>query len=148
MFDQAFFKLIVSGNFDEKYALDIAQMIDDILDSKPLADYQPIQPRALHLDAGRYVYQAPMPDENSKESATICYIYCGQSGDTYETAVLDLLDELVSEPFFNQLRTKEQLGYQVHANIKTYGKSSGLQFYIQGESNPTYATMRIDAFVH
>ncbi|KAJ1944023.1 metalloprotease [Kickxella alabastrina] len=127
MFDQKFFKLIVSGNFDEKDALDIAQMIDDTLDSRPLADYLSIQPRALHLDAGRY---------------------CGQSGDTYETAVLDLLDKLVSEPFFDQLRTKEQLGYRVHANIKTYGKSSGLQFYIQGESNPTYATMRIDAFVH
>ncbi|KAJ1937390.1 hypothetical protein GGF37_005229, partial [Kickxella alabastrina] len=39
MFGQTFFKLIVSGNFDEKDALDIAQMIDDTLDSRPLADY-------------------------------------------------------------------------------------------------------------
>ncbi|KAJ1888673.1 metalloprotease, partial [Kickxella alabastrina] len=112
MFDQTFFKLIVSGNFDEKDALDIAQMIDDTLDSKPLADYLSLQPRALNLDAGRYVYQAPMPDKNNKESATICYVYCGQSDDIYESAVLDLLDKLVSEPFFDQLRTKEQLGYR------------------------------------
>ncbi|KAI7834372.1 Metalloenzyme, LuxS/M16 peptidase-like protein [Kickxella alabastrina] len=142
MFGQTFFKLIVSGNFDEKDALDIAQMIDDTLDSRPLADYcQFGRARCISMPA-------PMPDKNSKESATICYVYCDQSGDTYETAVLDLLDKLMSEPFFDQLRTKEQLGYRVHANIKTYGKSSGLQFYIQGESNPTYATMRIDAFVH
>ena len=51
---------------------------------------------------------AKNPDEDN--AAVECYLQCCP-GDSYaDRAAVDLLDQILSEPAYNQLRTKEQLG--------------------------------------
>ena len=44
-------------------------------------------------------------------------------------------------------RTKEQLGYIVHAHIRRGGGIQGLQVVVQSGKHPTYVNHRIEAFL-
>ncbi|KAA8543659.1 hypothetical protein F0562_021595 [Nyssa sinensis] len=64
-------------------------------------------------------------------------------------AVVDLFDEIVEEPLFNQLRTKEQLGYVVDCSPRVTYRILGFCFRVQSsEYNPVYLLGRIDDFIN
>ncbi|PWA98419.1 insulinase (Peptidase family M16) family protein [Artemisia annua] len=64
-------------------------------------------------------------------------------------ALIDLLDEIIEEPFFNQLRTKEQLGYVVDCSPRVTYRILGLCFRVQSsEYSPVYLQGRIDKFIN
>ncbi|XP_047330594.1 nardilysin-like [Impatiens glandulifera] len=64
-------------------------------------------------------------------------------------ALIDLFDEIIQEPFFNQLRTKEQLGYVVDCSPRVTYRISGFCFRVQSsEYNPIYLQGRIDSFLN
>ncbi|KAH9668337.1 nardilysin-like [Citrus sinensis] len=63
-------------------------------------------------------------------------------------ALIDLFDEILEEPFFNQLRTKEQLGYVVECSPRVTYRVLGFCFCIQSSKyNPIYLQERIDNFI-
>ncbi|XP_057416399.1 nardilysin-like [Lotus japonicus] len=64
-------------------------------------------------------------------------------------ALIDLVEEIVKEPLFNQLRTKEQLGYVVDCSSRVTIRVLGFCFHIQSsEYNPVYLQGRIDNFIN
>ncbi|KAG8371571.1 hypothetical protein BUALT_Bualt13G0101800 [Buddleja alternifolia] len=64
-------------------------------------------------------------------------------------ALTDLFDEIVEEPLFNQLRTKEQLGYVVDCSLRVTYRILGFCFRVQSsEYNPVYLQGRIDNFIN
>lgn len=64
-------------------------------------------------------------------------------------AVIDLFDELVEEPLFNQLRTKEQLGYVVDCSARVTYRIMGFCFRVQSSDyDPVYLQGRIDNFIN
>jgi nardilysin len=64
-------------------------------------------------------------------------------------ALMDLFDEIVEEPFFNQLRTKEQLGYVVDCSPRVTYRILGFCFRVQSsEYDPVYLQGRIDNFIN
>ncbi|GFQ04195.1 insulin-degrading enzyme [Phtheirospermum japonicum] len=64
-------------------------------------------------------------------------------------ALTDLFDEIVEEPLFNQLRTKEQLGYVVDCSPRVTYRILGFCFRVQSsEYNPVYLQGRIDSFIN
>ncbi|KAL2470900.1 Insulinase (Peptidase family M16) family protein [Abeliophyllum distichum] len=64
-------------------------------------------------------------------------------------ALTDLFDEIVEEPLFNQLRTKEQLGYVVDCSPRVTYRILGFCFRVQSsEFNPVYLQERIDNFIN
>jgi secreted Zn-dependent insulinase-like peptidase len=63
-------------------------------------------------------------------------------------SILELLVHLISEPAFDQLRTKEQLGYIVHTSSKKIGPLCGLQMIVQSShKDPAYLDTRIELFL-
>ena len=42
-----------------------------------------------------------------------------------------LAEQLIATPFFNQLRTEQQLGYLVGSGYIPYNQHPGIGFYIQ-----------------
>jgi insulysin len=67
-------------------------------------------------------------------------------------AFLSIIHEILSERFFNQLRTKQQVGYIVRSNIKVYGNVEhllwGYSFLIlSSKFNPMDLRLRIKNFV-
>ncbi|KAG5514985.1 hypothetical protein RHGRI_036132 [Rhododendron griersonianum] len=64
-------------------------------------------------------------------------------------ALSDLFDEIVEEPLFNQLRTKEQLGYVVDCSPRVTYRILGFCFRVQSsEFNPVYLQGRIESFIN
>lgn len=58
-----------------------------------------------------------------------------------------LFVQIFNEPFFDTLRTAEQLGYLVTHGLREKGVLSGLRFMIQSERTPVYLDSRIEAFL-
>ncbi|KAJ1836683.1 metalloprotease [Coemansia sp. RSA 2711] len=57
-------------------------------------------------------------------------------------------DHIIDNPLFDQLRTKEQLGYVVAVFETSYDAGQMiLTFLAQSEANPAYLTQRIDKFI-
>ncbi|KAL3530974.1 hypothetical protein ACH5RR_010296 [Cinchona calisaya] len=72
-----------------------------------------------------------------------------ETGLTKLKALVDLFDEIVEEPLFNQLRTKEQLGYVVDCSPRVTYRIIGFCFRVQSsEYNPIYLQGRIDNFIN
>lgn len=62
--------------------------------------------------------------------------------------LMDLFEQMIQEPCFNQLRTKEQLGYRVDCGVRAKFKVFGFCFRVQSAKySPVFLEQRINAFV-
>ena len=97
------------------------------------------------IPLGRFNFNSP-PIENIN-SGIMVYYHLG-SIENQETRILGrLLGQILEEPFFDQLRTKEQLGYIVHCSYSEKNAAAGLVFLIQSERSPEYLNHRINEFL-
>lgn len=63
-------------------------------------------------------------------------------------ALLQLVSHLMAEPAFDQLRTKEQLGYIVNLSPSSAGDVQSLRVIVQSNSrDPLYLESRIESFL-
>lgn len=91
--------------------------------------------------------------KNKLETNSVVELYyqIGQEngGDSIKLKSLsDLFDEIVQEPLFNQLRTKEQLGYVVECSPRITYRVFGFCFCVQSAKyNPLYLQERLDNFI-
>jgi len=61
--------------------------------------------------------------------------------------VLEMLVQIITEPCFNILRTKEQLGYIVFSGLRRANGVQGLRIIVQSERHPAYVDDRIEQFL-
>jgi len=67
------------------------------------------------------------------------------AGRICDEALLELLAHLISEPAFDQLRTKEQLGYIVFTTVMKSGHFMGLRMIVQSShKDPVYLNQRVE----
>ncbi|KAJ2557636.1 metalloprotease [Coemansia sp. RSA 1933] len=141
-------QILVIGNFTEKEALEISDMVVKTLDSKPLPEYARCIYRSILHGPGSYVHHEKVPDEENVNSSVDLSIYTGMSDDKRERVVLDLVSLIVQEPYFDKLRTKEQLGYIIYGSDRKYiGGHMALRLLVQSETNPAYVLQRIEHFM-
>ena len=62
-------------------------------------------------------------------------------------ALLDLFCHLVDEPCFDQLRTKEQLGYVVNAGVRRSRGVQGFRVIVQSARGLDHVDQRIELFL-
>ena len=82
--------------------------------------------------------------------ATHCtemYLQCGLE-DTRANMLLELTAQILREPCFNVLRTREQLGYIVFSGVRRMYGVQGLRFIVQSEKTPAFLDGRILAFLN
>ncbi len=75
---------------------------------------------------------------------TSAHIFC-QS--THDNAILELLAQVIHEPCFDVLRTKEQLGYIVWSGVRRACGVQGLRVIVQSDRHPAYLDERIEHFL-
>ena len=127
---------LIQGNFDKDEALNIVSKIGDAIPFRPISESEyPPRLEALPLPISnartlptRVLVTEPNPaDENS-----VSYVMLQSLGATDKDHVLiELLSSIVDEPFYNELRTKQQLGYIVASGAKGIGESRTLSFIVQ-----------------
>jgi nardilysin len=83
-----------------------------------------------------------------ENSAIEVYFQCDPSHDAHARAVLDCVDQLVYEPCYDTLRTKEQLGYTVTSGPRLTHGISGFCVVVQsGVHGPVHLNSRVDVFL-
>jgi hypothetical protein len=157
------------GNIDEKGARQVMDVVDQhfLKPSRPLNDAEapkfksqmmPTKPEAAAI-FGDSVLEAPFPvryqelsfspsEENSAVEVTLQVgsdLSLGYEG----IAMFDLISHMAYNSAYNQLRTKEQLGYIVSASTKkTAGGAWGLMVVVQSSSvSPTVIEERIESWL-
>lgn len=86
-------------------------------------------------------------DESNVNSAIEYFIQICEATDVPSRARLSLVAQIMQEPCFDQLRTKEQLGYLVFSGIRKQIANMGLRFIIQSEKDTIYLENRIEEFL-
>ncbi|XP_037127776.1 insulin-degrading enzyme isoform X1 [Syngnathus acus] len=140
---------LLHGNITKESALGMIQMVEDTLiehaRTKPLLPSQLIRYREVQVpDGGWYVYQQR---NNVHNNCGIEIYYQTDMQTTHMNMLLELFCQIISEPCFNTLRTKEQLGYIVFSGPRRANGVQGLRFIIQSEKAPHYLESRIEAFL-
>ncbi|KAJ2541304.1 metalloprotease [Coemansia sp. RSA 1853] len=149
VFSAAYFKMLMVGNFEQTEAVDAALQVSQMLKSQLLPDHSHVPSQIVNIEPGHYIYRHMGEDTNMLNNAVVATFYCGMVTNPKDRTTMVLLLQIIKNQFYNQIRTKEQLGYNV--GITTHSYSSGklvLRLRVQGESNPTYLLQRIDRFVH
>jgi insulysin len=123
---------LIQGNLEKKEALQLLSTIDKALTFKPIPlEEYPLELKPLPLPTSKpfkMVISEPNPDNmNSASYAVIQSL----SEDPKEHVMMELLGSIVSEPFYENLRTKQQLGYIVSSGVRGLGKTRFLGFIVQ-----------------
>ncbi|KAG7298349.1 hypothetical protein JYU34_017951 [Plutella xylostella] len=139
---------LIYGNVSRERALRIATRLEEKLpkDAMPLLAQQLLLHRDVELDKGSS-YLRIVNNSVHKSSCASLYYACGGRAPR-EHAALELCAQLVAEPAFTQLRTKEQLGYIVFSGVRRSNGTQGLRLIVQGDRHSEYLEERIEAFLH
>lgn len=81
-----------------------------------------------------------------KNSCTEVF-YQTDTRSTESRMLLALLVQIISEPCFTTLRTKQQLGYIVFCGIQRHNSVEGLNIIVQSDRHPKCVEQIIDIFL-
>jgi insulysin len=88
-----------------------------------------------------------MLNDAHKLNAIEIYYQCFEQ--TLENnSLLELFCHLVTQPCFDQLRTKEQLGYTVGADTRRSHGVQGFCVFVQSSRELDHVNQRIESFLH
>ncbi|CUM65732.1 uncharacterized protein PRCAT00003380001 [Priceomyces carsonii] len=146
---------LIQGNFD----ILKAESIRDVIESKIShikaidSDYSSVRNvvrlQSYVLPSNRsFRYQMLLKDPENINSCIEYYIQISEDLNDVKVRVLtDLLSTIIHEPCFNQLRTKEQLGYVVFSGTRLTRTTLGFRILVQSERTTDYLEYRIADFL-
>lgn len=139
---------LVHGALDKEQVLDMFASVETILQPRPLQPSQFAGERSLMLPAGKkYVYQLPVRDPEDVNSAINYNTHICDVKNIPLRNRLALVAQIAQEPCFNQLRTREQLGYLVFSGVRRQLSQLAFRLIIQSERDPTYLENRVLEFL-
>ena len=133
---------LIQGNLDENEANSLVQKIEKTLTFKPISQDEypaelnplPLPPVPAKATPTRIVFSEPNPSNgNSAVYVTIQDL----SEEAKDHVMLELISSIIFEPFYQDLRTQQQLGYIVSSGIRANGKTRYLGFVVQSSVAPT-----------
>ena len=135
---------LANGNYSQQDALAMTELVKSTL----LADTTPTQVARARVaklqNAKPLLYHFPV---NHTDSAIVVY-YQGDSADVETRALFALANQIVSTPFYYQLRTQKQLGYSVFSYPFTIMDAPALSFVVQSpNTSAADLDQHIDAFI-
>ncbi|KAF8911060.1 Metalloenzyme, LuxS/M16 peptidase-like protein [Gymnopilus junonius] len=149
LLSQVSLRILAAGNMYKDEAIKIAEMAEEGLGASSLSSTE-LNDRCLILPKGsNFAYSTALPNVNQANSALTYFTYYGPVVDQKLRVTSALLTQIMSEPTFNVLRTREQLGYIVSCSSWTLPGSSekGVRIVVQSEKKPTHLEGRVEAFL-
>ena len=131
------------GNLDATLASEQASVIRDALTPRLTRDdIRELTPLAVSDEAS-----VLHPHSNREESLVMRY-FQGRNQTIEEQAMISVLAQWLDTPFYQQLRTEEQLGYIVNAGYLPLLEAPGLALVVQSpDVDSTTIAERMDAFM-
>ncbi|XP_016452343.2 nardilysin-like isoform X3 [Nicotiana tabacum] len=152
LLSQLYIEGLCHGNLLEEEALNISNIFRSNFSAQPLPSEMRHKEYVMCLPAAAdLVRDIRVKNKLETNSVVELYFQIEPEEDTSLIklkAVTDLFDEFVEEPLFNQLRTKEQLGYVVDCSARVTYRIMGFCFRVQSSDyDPVYLQGRIDNFI-
>ena len=141
-------EILCHGNIYKETALRITDLVETTLKPRALPPTQWQITRNLLLPPGHdCTYRRTLGDPANVNHCIEYYVFVGNNMDRILRAKLLLLAQLTDEVGFDQLRTKEQLGYIVFTGVRMQATTMGYRVIIQSERPTEYLEERINAFL-
>jgi secreted Zn-dependent insulinase-like peptidase len=100
------------------------------------------------LTTNKSLLEIPCMDKTEPNTAVEVYLQIGKDS-LNDRVLIDLLVHLMHEPLFDQLRTKEQFGYDVHCSARWTFGVMGLSFCVVSSSKSAHEiTARLERFLY
>ncbi|OWZ05767.1 Insulin-degrading enzyme [Phytophthora megakarya] len=151
IFRQVFCDILLYGNLNRTEAVNLAGVIVDQVRA-PQALSMPSSNkywigRQVKLSCGvNYIYKCVHPNPDNANCAVNCIYQIGVEN-YMDRAKLALFSQIVDEPLFDQLRTKEQLGYTVYSTPSRGNMVQSFKIVVQSNvAPPEFIQQRIDTF--
>lgn len=142
-------KALIQGNLDEQEAQSLVNQLDKTLGFKTIPESEiPAQLKPLRLPTPPNYTAGSKPsslkrtrlvvaEPNPVESNAASYVLVQSLGETAKDHVLiELISAIIEQPFYDDLRTKQQLGYIVSSGVRGLGKTRTLAFIVQSSVAP------------
>ncbi|SPO41170.1 related to STE23 - Metalloprotease involved in a-factor processing [Pseudozyma flocculosa] len=141
-------EVLAHGNLQRDEVQRVADESLATLQSRPINPAELVSQRSLLLPPGsNHVWTLPVTNDANINSALEYYCEVGDPSDVALRAKLSLLSQIAHEPAFDQLRTKEQLGYLVFSGGRRSVGSMGFRIIVQSERDAPYLESRVDSFL-
>lgn len=145
---QMHIELLAHGNIRKEDARRMTDLVESTLKPRILPKSQWQIRRNLLLRPGSdFTYRRTLGDPANVNQCIEYYLYVGSLADHALRAKLLLLGQMTEEIGFDQLRTKEQLGYIVFTGAKFAATIMGYRVVIQSERQAEYLEERVNAFL-
>lgn len=145
---QLHIEAFVHGNYSKADALQLVNTVDSIFKARPLPQSEWPLYRCVILPHGsNYIHPRPLKDPANINHCIDYFLFLGETTDRALRARLLLFAQLTKEAAFDQLRTKEQLGYIVQSGAAMTSTTMGFSILIQSLKAPAELERRIEAFL-
>ncbi|GJJ71266.1 insulysin [Entomortierella parvispora] len=139
---------LVHGNMAAAEALKAGEIIEEGLSPKALVPSELLSQRSHLLpEQCKAVYKRDVSDPDNVNSGLEYYLQIEDATSKQSRARIQIMAQIINEPCFNQLRTKEQLGYLVFSGVRKQTGAVGLRFILQSERDPVHLESRIEKFL-
>ncbi|PPD68030.1 hypothetical protein GOBAR_DD35091 [Gossypium barbadense] len=150
---QIYIEGLFHGNLLEKEVVDISNIFKSNFSVQPMPVTMRHREQVICFPSGaNFVRDVSVKNKSETNSVLELYFQIEPEGEVEAVklkALIDLFDEIVEEPLFNQLRTKEQLGYVVECSPRVTYRVYGFCFCIQSSKySPVYLQERTDNFIN
>ncbi|MBA0708114.1 hypothetical protein Golax_020100, partial [Gossypium laxum] len=150
---QIYIEGLFHGNLLEKEVVDISNIFKSNFSVQPMPVTMRHREQVICFPSGaNFVRDVSVKNKSETNSVLELYFQIEPEGEVEAVklkALIDLFDEIVEEPLFNQLRTKEQLGYVVQCSPRVTYRVYGFCFCIQSSKySPVYLQERTDNFIN
>nr|KAJ3423186.1 Insulinase (Peptidase M16) [Polyrhizophydium stewartii] len=140
---------LVHGNVSKERAIELGNILVSQLAPAELAERErfPSVRTRIMPQGSSIIHQRLVPNPANLNSGIEYCIQVGALTDQYIRTHLSLISQIAHEPAFDQLRTKEQLGYLVFSGIRKQTGLLSFRFIIESERDPAFLESRIDSFI-
>lgn len=148
IFAQCQLEVLAHGNLYKEEALKLTDLAEHTMKPKKLPASQLTIKRNLVWPSGsNFIHERQLKDPANVNHCIEYSLYIGDRYDKDLRAKLLLVGQMTDEPCFNQLRTKEQLGYVVFSGVQFQDTWAGFRVLIQSEKDCRYLEGRIENFL-
>lgn len=147
IYEEMYYETLVHGNLKYDEAMEIHSLVDILQDSEiQHTEIANNRLRSYIVSKGKtFRYEGKLKD---KENVNSCIQHVTQL-DVYSeelSALGGLFAQIIHEPCFDTLRTKEQLGYVVFSSSLNNHGTANIRILVQSEHSTPYLEWRIENF--
>lgn len=147
IYEQLYYEVLVHGNFRSEEAFEINSLVGHLIPNNIVnSEVKNSRLRSYLIPKGKtFRYETKLKDTKNVNSCiqhvTQIEIYNEQL-----SALCGLFAQMIHEPCFDTLRTKEQLGYVVFSSSLNNHGTANIRILVQSEHTTPYLEWRIDNF--